>query len=272
MTGQLSAGKWADFLPRLGSAIVLIGVGGLALWAGGLWIRLFLVLSGAVMVWELIRMTRDHHLPHKGHEPVTGAGLMALTLFMVLVLDWRWALLIPLGAVFWLAGRNAGPRVQSLAPLYAAAIGVTAYTLTELRETEGLAALLWLIGVVVISDIAGYLIGRLVGGPKFWPKISPKKTWSGTAAGWIGAAALGAGFAAAGHVGWSIVPVSVVVALAGQLGDIAESALKRQAGIKDSSNLIPGHGGFLDRFDAVIGAALVTSVLTILGLMPVFGG
>jgi phosphatidate cytidylyltransferase len=117
--------------------------------------------------------------------------------------------------------------------------------------------MLWLVGVVLASDVLGYFAGRLIGGPKFWPRISPKKTWAGTVAGWIGAALVGWAAMSPMGVGPGLIVLSVVLALAAQMGDIAESAIKRRAGVKDSSRLIPGHGGVMDRFDGMVGAALV---------------
>ncbi|PTX48585.1 phosphatidate cytidylyltransferase [Gemmobacter caeni] len=123
---------------------------------------------------------------------------------------------------------------------------------------NGFLLICWLLAVVIASDVMGYFAGRALGGPKFWPRISPKKTWSGTVAGWIGAALVGVVFAALDRgTGPGLVLLSPFVAFAGQMGDIAESAIKRRAGVKDSSNLIPGHGGVLDRFDALIFAAIV---------------
>jgi phosphatidate cytidylyltransferase len=119
------------------------------------------------------------------------------------------------------------------------------------------------VAVVVASDVLGYFAGRMLGGPKFWPQISPKKTWSGTVAGWIGAALVGGVTAQALGASWLLVPISALVAFAGQLGDIAESWVKRRCGVKDASTLIPGHGGVLDRFDALIGAIVA---LILLGL------
>jgi phosphatidate cytidylyltransferase len=119
----------------------------------------------------------------------------------------------------------------------------------------------------VVSDVAGYFAGKALGGPKFWPGISPKKTWSGTAAGWAGAACVGAAFARPLEAGAVLIPVSVLVAFAGQMGDIAESAVKRMQGVKDSSALIPGHGGVLDRFDAMLGAALAVGLMRAAGLV-----
>ena len=140
-----------------------------------------------------------------------------------------------------------------------------AHGLILLRGSYGLTFVLWLVSVVIASDVAGYFAGRVLGGPKFWPRVSPKKTWSGTVAGWVLAALVGAAFAFWGGMPWLVVPVSAVLAFAGQMGDIAESAIKRHVGVKDSSNLIPGHGGVLDRFDAMIAVAALALVLAYLG-------
>ena len=110
--------------------------------------------------------------------------------------------------------------------------------------------------MVIASDILGYFAGKIIGGPKFWPKVSPKKTWSGTIAGWLGAALVALVYIALGIGGWQLITISVAIAIAGQLGDVAESALKRRVGVKDSSNILPGHGGMFDRFDAMLGASL----------------
>jgi phosphatidate cytidylyltransferase len=86
--------------------------------------------------------------------------------------------------------------------------------------------------------------------------VSPKKTWAGTIAGWIGAALVGLAFAVETGSGYELIGVSVAVSMASQLGDIAESAVKRRHGVKDSSSLLPGHGGIFDRFDGMLGAAV----------------
>ncbi|MEM6897415.1 MAG: phosphatidate cytidylyltransferase, partial [Pseudomonadota bacterium] len=128
--------------------------------------------------------------------------------------------------------------------------------------------IIWLILVVVITDVAGYFAGRAFGGPKFWPAISPKKTWSGTVAGWVGAAILGAIFLTFTNAGRDLVWISVLVSFASQMGDITESALKRRMGVKDSSTLIPGHGGLFDRFDGLLGAALVMLLAALIVDVP----
>ncbi len=138
------------------------------------------------------------------------------------------------------------------------------------------ALILALAAIVVISDTLGYFAGRMIGGPKFWPRISPKKTWSGTIAGWLGAALFGAfvvapmvATATDGSQPLRFALIAVALAFAGQMGDIAESAIKRRAGVKDASALIPGHGGFLDRLDAMIAAAAAAMVYLALSGPPV---
>ena len=87
--------------------------------------------------------------------------------------------------------------------------------------------------VVVVTDVVGYFAGRLIGGPKFWPRVSPKKTWAGTMAGWIGAGIVGAAFAASLDASFQLIGISIAISMAGQIGDVAESALKRRMGVKD---------------------------------------
>lgn len=261
----MSQGRFGDLGARLASAVVMIVLGVGALIAGG-WAMVVLVIACAgLMTWEAARLAG---VPRALLWPAGMLGAVAVLNALFLPAPWGWlTLAVPAVLVAGLAARLRGPvGAYVLAVLAACAL------LAVLRETAGLAAVLWLVMVVVASDVAGYFAGRLLGGPKFWPAISPKKTWSGTVAGWLGAALVGVGFALAGQAGWALVALSVPVALAGQMGDIAESWLKRRAGVKDSSALIPGHGGLLDRFDALILAALVAGALLPLGVLPGSGG
>ena len=114
---------------------------------------------------------------------------------------------------------------------------------------------------MVATDVVGYFAGRAIGGPKFWPKVSPKKTWSGTAAGWAGAALVGLLFSINTGASLQLMGISVAISMASQMGDIAESGMKRKLGVKDSSNLIPGHGGLMDRFDGMLGASMFLLVI-----------
>ena len=137
-------------------------------------------------------------------------------------------------------------------------LGAACLAFLWLRADFDRALVLWLIAVVWATDTGAYLVGRSLGGPKLAPAISPGKTWSGLAGG-VGAAAL-TGLLAAhlhghGRVA-ALVAASMVLALVAQVGDLFESSLKRRFGAKDSSNLIPGHGGVLDRVDGILAAVL----------------
>lgn len=249
------AGRWGDLAPRILSAIVLLAVGGGAIWAGGTVFALLAVACTGLMMWELARMTRGD-----GYDASVALGLLAAAVLALnLFVPQPWV--IPLLLLPVLVGVIAPRRDTAVFAAYALVILATGWALVALRQGAGLVPVLWLLAVVVVSDVAGYFAGRILGGPKFWPKVSPKKTWSGTVAGWIGAALVGAAFWAAGQGSAALVWVSPLVAFAGQMGDIAESAIKRRAGVKDSSALIPGHGGLLDRFDALAFAAILTAVL-----------
>ena len=253
--GPAAAGRWNDLRPRVVSAIVMIAVGAAEIWLGGPSFAVLVILLTAGMIWELAVMTA----PVQKNRPLLMAGIAAAALAAALVL--RSDLAAAMVLVPSLALALSPRRDRRLAAVYAAAIMVAGYGLVELRDTIGTTGILWLVIVVVMSDVAGYFAGRMIGGPKFWPAVSPKKTWSGTVAGWIGAALVGLGFVLAGMGGWLLVLLSPVVAFAGQLGEILESWMKRRAGIKDSSQLIPGHGGLLDRFDALIGATVLVMLL-----------
>ena len=248
-------GRWNDLRPRVVSAIVMVSVGAAEIWLGGPSFAVLVVLLTAGMIWELAAITA----PVQKNRPLLMAGIAAAALGGALVLrsDLATSLLMMPPLALALTPR----RDRQIAALYAAAIMVAGYGLVELREEVGTTGILWLVIIVVVSDVAGYFVGRIMGGPKFWPKVSPKKTWSGTVAGWIGAALVGLCFVLAGRGDWGLLILSPIVALAGQLGDILESWVKRRSGVKDSSNLIPGHGGLLDRFDALIGATVLVMLL-----------
>ena len=253
--------NWDDLKPRVLSGIVMAVVGAGAVWAGGYWFMALIAISNGLMVWELVRMVA----PEQTEAPVQ-LGIMA---FLAVVLS----ALLP---ALYSAPLLLAPIVVGLGMLktnrilfapYAILILLAGYGFIQLRQDFGLIWMLWLIAVVAATDTAGYIAGRIIGGPKFWPKISPKKTWSGTIAGWIAAAGVGYCFYRFGGLIGILPVVSVFVAFASQMGDIAESAIKRKTGIKDSSNLIPGHGGFMDRFDGMLGAStLLIALLTIAGV------
>jgi phosphatidate cytidylyltransferase len=209
---------------RVASSAVLAPLALLVAWLGGLPFVLFWTVAASVVLWEWARLVR-------------GAKIEGMAL------------------AWWLA---AGV-------LYA---GVLLFALIILRQdaTLGFVAIVFLFAVVWATDIAAYFAGRAFGGPKLWPAVSPKKTWSGAIGGTLGGVA--AGLLVAKIAGLAITPMLVIVALglsgASQGGDLLESAIKRRFDAKDASQLIPGHGGLMDRLDGFLtaaGAAVMVGLL-----------
>jgi len=229
----------------------MIGVAVLGIWAGGhVWHALVAVVCGA-MIWELVRMVAPN-------RPTLALGLGGLGGVALLAASYLPpGLALPLLFLPAFAGVVQLPDMRKRFMIYATATLLAGLALIALRDDFGVIWMVWLVAVVVATDVAGYFAGRIFGGPKFWPRVSPKKSWSGTIAGWVVAALVGLAAMAATGAGPDVVGISVALSMASQMGDIAESAMKRQVGVKDSSALIPGHGGLLDRFDGMLGAALL---------------
>jgi phosphatidate cytidylyltransferase len=251
-------GRWNDLRTRVISAVIMLAVGAVDIWLGGMPFTALVVVLTGLMIWELATITA----PTVPQTAIIMALIAALVLAATLLVTWNSRalfLLVPPAALALTPRRDPVITVA-----YAALILAAGYGLINLRNTAGTPAILWLI----ISDVMGYFAGRLLGGPKFWPAISPKKTWSGTVAGWAGAALVGLGFVVFTGAGWGLIILSPIISFAGQMGDITESWIKRRAGVKDASQLIPGHGGVLDRFDALIGAVVALMLLGLIVPLP----
>ncbi|UWQ20461.1 phosphatidate cytidylyltransferase [Jannaschia sp. W003] len=255
------AGRFQDLAPRLITAILLLIVGGVAVWLGGVVFAALISVCVGVMIWELATIVRTG--PRRAMLLAgTGGGSLFLAGLVPVGLGLPLLMLTPMLAI---AVIRESRRLMVFLPL---GIILAGLSLIEHLTNFGLAWMLWLIAIVVASDVLGYFAGRMLGGPKFWPRVSPKKTWSGTIAGWIGAAVVGVIWVLALDAPWGTVGISVAIAMMAQMGDIAESAVKRRHGVKDSSNLLPGHGGLFDRFDAMLGAALMLLVITSMTPFP----
>ncbi len=254
-----ASAQWSDLRTRVISAILMALVGAFAVWQGGLLFVEVVSLICGLMVWETARMFQA--------KLAIALGLAAAAvLTAVHFLPGFFVAPLLLGLAVVAAGQAEKDR--PLLFLVTTWVLFGAFALLLLRNSAGTAWIVWLVCVVVASDVAGYFAGRSLGGPKFWPSISPKKTWSGTVAGWLGAAFVGAAFIGTLGANAGLIFVSIIVGFAGQMGDIAQSAVKRRQGVKDSSDLIPGHGGVFDRFDAMLGAGAMTILLWALGLLP----
>jgi phosphatidate cytidylyltransferase len=241
---------WADLGPRLASAAVLIALTASALVIGGYIFAAVVgaVFAGAYREWETMVSRAPMTMP--------AWVLVALVALSGLV----YPATGPLGSMVLIAaacavalvrgGEGAWWRVLGLVIFGAIIIAALAMRGTA---TEGIWAGVYLGTVVWMTDSAAFFTGRQIGGEKLAPDISPSKTWSGA----LGGLALGTG---AGVLVWTLVTdspwwiglaLSAAISILGQLGDLGESAVKRHFRIKDSGDIIPGHGGLMDRLDSL---------------------
>ncbi len=246
--------RFGDLGVRLASGVALAALVLVDLWLGGLWVVALASLGTVLMFWEYHRLVTASASRFEPRLLVMGtAGVLAIVLTALSGLAAGVVALV-LGAAA--VAVIARPRARWLVPgmLY---IGLAMCFLIWLRlgADAGLALLLWLILVVIAADVGAYFVGRLVGGPRLWPAVSPGKTWSGALGGLALAVLVGVAVGTRVEMDQPGVAVlSLAVAIASQLGDLLESAVKRHYNVKDASSLIPGHGGLLDRLDGVLGA------------------
>lgn len=241
-------GRWNDLGQRLTSGGIFAAVSLWVMWVGGLPYHILIALISAIIVWELVRMLAG---PKKALPVAVVSGLVLL-----LAMEFEGGFALLLLMLPPMLGTAYVDQHRLTYALYTAAILFAGFGLAVLRDDFGFGWMAWLALVVIATDVLGYFAGRFIGGPKFWPKVSPKKTWSGTVAGWIGAAVIAIFFIWQGSSGLELIPISIAISMASQIGDVSESALKRRMGVKDSSSIMPGHGGMFDRFDGMLGASL----------------
>jgi phosphatidate cytidylyltransferase len=252
---------------RVQSAIVMLAVAGVCVWAGGFLFDLLILGVAGVMLLEYNALTA----PGAARDGTPGMpfALVAAPIGVALIVaayGWPIAglLLLAVAAVpvslFLAPMQDRAPLWALIAPLY---IGIPAIALIWLRQQDdGVSWVLWLMGVVIATDIGGYAAGRTIGGPKLSPRISPKKTWAGLAGGVIAAGIIG--LIAAPFLGigsGALLVLSAVLAVWEQIGDLFESGIKRHFGVKDSGTIIPGHGGVLDRVDGLLFVAPAVALI-----------
>jgi phosphatidate cytidylyltransferase len=193
----------------------------------------------------------------------TGVGALGLALALAATGRYLAAVIvILLGAAATNVVAPAGRGIWVSAGMIYAGSLLSAPLIVRHDAEWGFAAIILLFGIVWATDIAAYFAGRAIGGPKLWPAVSPNKTWSGAIAGAWGAAIAGWAVARAVSPGdeLHLVAVALGLSIASQAGDLFESSIKRRFGVKDSSHIIPGHGGLMDRLDGFIVAAALAAV------------
>jgi len=258
--------KWSDLTVRMVSGAALVAVGAIGIWLGSHVFHVLVALVCGLMVWELVGMLR----PGKRDAQLQMGAATGIAVLLAVYLPVGFALPLLLAPALYGFGQLERNRTIFMA--FTVMILLAGYGLMQVRDEMGFGWLLWLVLVVVVTDVVGYFAGRALGGPKFWPRVSPKKTWSGTAAGWAGAAVVGLVFSFTNKVGFDLIGISIAISMASQMGDIAESGMKRAVGVKDSSDLIPGHGGVMDRFDGMLGASVFLLIIgQFIGFPPGLG-
>ena len=232
---------------------------------GGWWLSLLLVVLAAIAYHELLRMAK---IPFWSLASLLGVFFLFTLLFSsfhasgiisfwpAFTLGHLFVLFIVLFLILTVVSKNRLTVAElSLFLIAVFYFGLGFAQFGYLRHTEGLPFIFFILLIIWATDSAAYIVGKSIGKVKLWPSISPHKTLEGTLGG-IGAALI---------VGWlfqlitkhfdywsQALGISVLISLAGQIGDLIESGIKRYYGVKDSGNLLPGHGGVLDRFDALI--------------------
>lgn len=249
---------------RIASALVLGALGLAAVVASPWTFAALVIVAGVTVAWEWGRLVRG-----ASFDAIAVVQAAAVAAIAVLVTLSRPDLaLIVVAAAFagtGLLGFSSSTLGWSLLGLAYSVL--PAWSMVWLRSDPawGATALLFLFAVAWTTDTASYAGGRLIGGPKLAPRISPRKTWSGLIIGTLTPAVVGYAFALVlkETSGLRLALVSIAIAAACQIGDLSESAVKRRFGAKDTSNLIPGHGGVLDRIDGLLIAAIAAALIAL---------
>jgi phosphatidate cytidylyltransferase len=249
---------------RIGSAAVLVPLALGSAYVGGAVFLAFWAAAASIILWEWTALVGE-----SSRTRVVGIGVAAF--FLAAALFWLDASPAALGLLALGAIGGAALSVRARAGwilaggVYAAAM-LAAPALLRSDAEWGFLALVLVFAVVWTTDVMAYFAGRVLGGPKLWPAVSPKKTWSGAIGGLLAGTLVGAGVAVLGgldRLGFVAV-VCALLSLAAQAGDLLESGLKRHFGAKNASELIPGHGGLMDRLDGFVAAAVLAAVLGLL--------
>ncbi|MDR3326191.1 MAG: phosphatidate cytidylyltransferase [Rhodospirillaceae bacterium] len=242
---------------RILSAIILAPISILAVWIGSWVFVIFIGLIGSLLSWEWTKICRGYFgisgalisfmtilisiLGYK--DPVSTAIVITITMLIIPIVDRKKVLWMIFGVLY---------------------IGLPCWSLVWLRGHECNTFFL-LMFLVWATDIGAYIVGSLTGGPKLLFIISPKKTWAGLFGGLLSASIVGVlmGLEAGGSL-FTLAVLSSCLAIVAQIGDLSESCIKRHFGVKDSSNIIPGHGGAFDRLDGLLATAPVMVLLCLM--------
>jgi phosphatidate cytidylyltransferase len=241
----------SDLQTRLVSAFVLIAIAAIGIYVGGVWAGIMVAVFVVVVHLEWSRLVEGSLTAAIPYTAAVAAATLLAGFGMVLP-----AIVITLVAMLVSAIARRTPW-QPAGILYAATLGISVVAL-RIAPGYGVIAIVFTLAVVWATDSGALLAGRLIGGAKLWPRVSPNKTWAGAIGGTVAGVAAGLIVTAVFpdvEPGPAVALVAFALSIAGQVGDLAESAVKRRFGAKDSGNIIPGHGGMMDRLDSLVFAA-----------------
>jgi phosphatidate cytidylyltransferase len=249
---------------RVASALVLAAIALGAAVASPWAFALLVIASNTIVAWEWGRLVRGESLDTIAVVEAVGVGVLVVLLTLGRP-DLALIALAATGGAIGFLGLSSGTLGWSIAGLAYAALPASALVWLRSDQAFGAIAMLYLFAVAWTTDTASYAAGSFIGGPKLARRISPRKTWSGFIIGALVPGFIGYAFGLAlgGAAPIKLAAVSVVLALACQAGDLFESAVKRRFGAKDMSQLIPGHGGLLDRIDGLLAAAVLASLIAL---------
>ena len=249
----ISSKSCRNFLVRSLSTAVIVPIAGYILVIGGDYFSLFISILGAVMIWEMARPIFG--AVHSRFLIILSIGFGVLILLTglkigILLLSTVALLFLVSFSIYCLVTKKAEKITKFL--ICSLFIVIPCILFLWLRETKELIIVFWILSCVIATDIGAYVIGKIIGGAKLAPKTSPNKTWSGLIGGVTASAFTGLGFS----VFWmekhfKFVCLSLMIAIVAQMGDLLESHFKRKYSLKETSNIIPGHGGMMDRLDGI---------------------
>lgn len=249
-----------SLIRRVISSAILLPIGVFAVWLGGPVLTIAAAVLGVVMAFEWARMQNPANpMPQ---TLILGAGaIICTTLSGIGEFHWMAPCLLVVAFIAGALRTSWIGRLESFCGAVYVAAPSAVFVWIRDRPDEGLILAFALAIGTWASDIAAYFTGRTFGGPKLLPQTSPKKTWSGFFGGIVAGAAAVAIFASSVHASWAVGLIGgALISVVGQGGDMFESLVKRHFRVKDSSGLIPGHGGVLDRMDSLMAATLVSAL------------
>jgi len=254
---QASPRKNADLPVRALVGVLLIALAATALWLGGFAFWALVAFAAIIMIHEWGGL-------HGAMPAQKKLAQYALTVPLAIMAPIAagpgfLAFGLVLGAMFFIAAVTRNGMLGA----GAAYVGLPVLALLVLRDAQqGLLLAFWAMALVWACDIGAYFAGRTIGGPKLMPRVSPNKTWAGLLGG-VAGAGLFAAILTFWGLDWRLAAATPLLAILAQAGDLYESWLKRRAGVKDSGNLLPGHGGVLDRLDGLVPVAPVAALLVL---------